>query len=140
MIEFFKNRINSKREVITYVIIALWLALGIVSTYHTANFTDLATYFISLTGFVTVYIFGESVRLSAKSSIFLPGKTSKREAIIYITVIIWFVIGLIAIITKSNLADISTYFASLTPFVGSYVIGETFKAEHNNDEIKQLNS
>ena len=100
-----------------------------LAIYFDSNLTDLAAYFLSLTGFVAAYIFGESVRKSKKTSIFLPGKTSKREAMSYIMIALWLIIGITVIIRQGDLAGVSAYFASLTPFVGSYIIGETYKQE-----------
>ena len=35
----------------------------------------------------------------------------------------------------------SAYFAALTPFVGSYIIGETYKQEDKpSDKFEQINS
>ena len=54
-------------------------AVPVTATYFDTDFTQLAGYFISLTGFVASYIFGESMRPSSDSSIFRKGKNSKRE-------------------------------------------------------------
>jgi hypothetical protein len=144
MTEFLKRRCRSKRGLITYLIVFLWIFLGVLGLYHNTNLIDLSTYFISLTGFVTVYIFGESVRNSKKSSIFLSGPTSKREALTYFIIAIWFIIGGLTICNKGDLLGIGTYFAALTPFIGSYIIGETYKQEKDHtidhDQIKQINS
>ena len=130
---FLKRCCESKRECLTYVIILLWVGIGILGTYFETNFTDLAAYFVSLTGFAGAYMYGESVRQSSDVSIFKAGKSSKREIIIYITVGLWLVIGIFTIINQSDLMGMSAYFAALTPFVGSYIIGETLKKE-NEDE------
>ncbi len=143
MIKFLKKCCESKRECITYLVVFLWVTLGIISVYFNASFTELSVYFISLTGFVTSYIFGESIRKSNKSSIFLSGSTSKREAVMYITIFLWLIIGIWVIVKHSDLMGMSAYFAALTPFVGSYIIGETFKEESGldyTDEFNQINS
>lgn len=143
MTEFLKRRCRSKRELITYLVVFLWIFLGVLGLYYNTNLIDLSTYFISLTGFITVYIFGESVRNSKESSIFLSGPTSKREALTYIIVAIWFAIGGLTIYKEGDLLGIGTYFAALTPFVGSYIVGETYKQEKDhadNDQTKQINS
>lgn len=148
MIKFLRKCCESKRECITYVVILFWLILGLTAINYETNFTDLAAYFISLTGFVSAYIFGESVRKSEKTSIFMSGKTSKREMMTYIIIFLWLLIGLWCVINESDLIGISAYFAALTPFVGSYIIGETYKSEddhynneyHKSHEIEQINS
>ncbi len=126
---------SSKRECLTYVIILLWVGAGILGTYYDTNFNELAAYFISLTGFAGAYMYGETKRKSNDTSIFMSGKSSKREIIIYVTVLLWLIIGVFTIINKSDLIGVSAYFAALTPFVGSYIIGETLKAEEKTQEL-----
>jgi hypothetical protein len=140
MIKFLRRCCESKRECITYLVVFLWVAVGIIATYFDTKFTDLAAYFVSLTGFVAAYIFGESVRKSNKSSIFLAGPTSRREAMMYITIAIWLIVGIWVIVKNSDLMGMSAYFAALTPFVGSYIIGETYKTEDASNETQQINS
>jgi hypothetical protein len=129
MIKFLRRCCESKRECITYLVVFLWVLVGVIASYFKTNFTDLAAYFVSLTGFVAAYIFGESVRKSTKTSIFLEGPTSKREAMMYITIALWLIVGLWVIVKNADLMGMSAYFAALTPFVGSYIIGETYKKE-----------
>ena len=126
---FLKRCCESKRECLTYIIVTLWISIGILGTYYETNFTELAAYFISLTGFAGAYMYGESVRKSGDSSIFKGGKSSKRELMIYLTVFLWLIIGVFTIINGADLMGMSAYFAALTPFVGSYIIGETIKKE-----------
>lgn len=126
---------SSKRECLTYVIILLWVGAGILGTYYDTNFNELAAYFISLTGFAGAYMYGETKRKSNDTSIFMPGKSSKREIIIYVTVLLWLIVGVFTIINQSDLIGVSAYFAALTPFVGSYIIGETLKAEEKTQEL-----
>jgi len=142
MIRFLRRCCESKRECITYLVVFLWVLVGIVASYFNTNFTDLAAYFVSLTGFVAAYIFGESVRKSTKTSIFLGGPTSKREAMMYITIALWLIVGVWVIAKNADLMGMSAYFAALTPFVGSYIIGETFKKENGSDDsdVGQINS
>lgn len=141
MIKFLRRCCESKRECVTYLVVFLWVAVGIVATYFDTSFTDLAAYFVSLTGFVAAYIFGESIRKSKKSSIFLSGATSRREAMMYITIALWLIVGLWVIVRKADLMGMSAYFAALTPFVGSYIIGETYKQEDKPKEnVEQINS
>jgi hypothetical protein len=141
MIKFLRRCCESKRECVTYLVVFLWVAVGILATYFDTSFTDLAAYFVSLTGFVASYIFGESVRTSKKSSIFLSGSTSRREAMMYITIGLWLIVGIWVIVKNADLMGMSAYFAALTPFVGSYIIGETYKQEDKpSDKFEQINS
>jgi hypothetical protein len=141
MIKFLRRCCESKRECITYLVVFLWVAVGVLATYFDTNFTDLAAYFVSLTGFVAAYIFGETVRKSKKSSIFLSGTTSRREAMMYITIALWLIVGVWVIVKNADLMGMSAYFAALTPFVGSYIIGETYKQEDgSSDAFEQINS
>lgn len=141
MIKFLRRCCETKRECITYLVVFLWVAVGVLATYFDTNFTDLAAYFVSLTGFVAAYIFGETIRKSKKSSIFLSGTTSKREAMMYITIALWLIVGVWVIVKNADLMGMSAYFAALTPFVGSYIIGETYKQENgSSDAFEQINS
>jgi len=143
MIKFLRRCCESKRECITYLVVFLWVLVGVIASYFETNFTDLAAYFVSLTGFIAAYIFGESVRKSSKTSIFLEGPTSKREAMMYITIVLWLIVGLWVIVKNADLMGMSAYFAALTPFVGSYIIGETFKKEEDHESSEadeQINS
>jgi len=139
---FLRRCCESKRECVTYLLVFLWLAVGVTATYFETDFTALAAYFVSLTGFVASYIFGESFRKSNNTSIFLPGPNSRREVMIYVTIALWLVIGIWVIVKNADLIGVSAYFAALTPFVGSYILGETFKKEISDieDDIKQINS
>jgi hypothetical protein len=61
----------------------------------------------------------------------------------YITVALWFIVGVWVIAKNADLIGMSAYFAALTPFVGSYIIGETFKKENKSDDsdsVEQINS
>lgn len=124
-----KDKINSKREIIVYIVLFFWIEMGIFSVALDRSLSDLSVYFLSLTGFVMSYIFGESVRQSRSSSILFRGKTSKRELMMFIVLFIWMVLGNWIIYTGSNIIDAATYFGALTPFIGSYIIGETYKKE-----------
>jgi hypothetical protein len=107
--------------------------LGIYATINKVSLTEFSTYFLSLTGFVGSFIYGESIRKSKESSVFLKGENSKRESLTYIIIAIWAIIGIYAIYSKNDILSASTYFAALTPFVGAYIIGETHKAENTTD-------
>jgi hypothetical protein len=126
---WLNRTLNSKREFIIYVVIFFWVYLGGIAIFYSQDLADVSVYFLSLTGFIMSYIFGESVRKTSKSSIFLKGKTSKRELMTYMVMLIWVIIGTWTIVTSGNIVSAATYFGSLTPFVGAYIIGETYKKE-----------
>jgi uncharacterized MnhB-related membrane protein len=127
----YRKKFNSKREIIIYIVIFLWVYIGTLGIFFNADLSNMAVYFLSLTGFIMSYIFGESVRKSEDSSIFLKGKNSKREVLTYAIVLLWTIIGSFIIIKNGDLIGAATYFGALTPFVGSYIIGETYKMEIN---------
>lgn len=129
MRRFLRRCCESKRECITYVVMLLWAVIGVLAFFYETSFVDLSAYFLALTGFIMSYIFGESYRKSQDTSIFMGGPTSKREAITYVTMIFWTAIGVWGIIQGQDLVGLSAYFAALTPFVGSYVIGDSIRSE-----------
>ncbi|MDY0268763.1 hypothetical protein [Trichloromonas sp.] len=92
------------------------------------DFKTLSVYFISLTGFIIAYVWGESARKSNKTTVFKSGNSSKREILTYIVILLWTIVGVFSILKPLPLIDLSTYFGALTPFVGAYVLGETYKS------------
>lgn len=50
---------NSRREAMVYIIVGLWTIAGAISIWFQASLSDLAVYFVSLTGFVASWIAGE---------------------------------------------------------------------------------
>ena len=130
MRQLLRRCCESKRECITYIVILLWIVLGIHSTINEVDLIDVAAYFVSLTGFVGSYIYGESMRSSTESSIFLKGRNSKREALTYFIILLWAIIGFSVIYYKKDILGASAYFAALTPFVGAFILGETHKEEN----------
>lgn len=119
---------KEKRGVVVYITSLLWLGLAAVSSYLNVPLKDLAVYFISLTGFITTYIWGESVRPAEETSIFLKGKTSVREKTIYLTLILWILLGAFGVYRKLNFVDLAAYFGALTPFVGAFILGRSYKS------------
>lgn len=122
---------SSKRLAMIYVTIILWIELGILAAIYESNILNLSAYFLALTGFVGSYIFGESMRKSSGTSILAKGKSSSREVMLYVVILIWAALGHYSIIAELDLIEMSAYFAALTPFVGSYVLGETFKKDES---------
>lgn len=120
---------NSKRILLVYIVIFLWVLFASLMYFNineVNNFKSLSVFFLSLTGFIMSYIWGESARKSNKTTIFRTGYSSKRERLIYIVILLWTIVGMFSIFKPLPLIDLSTYFGSLTPFVGSYIIGETY--------------
>lgn len=120
-----------KREGLIYIIIALWIGVGIFAFIENANLSDLAVYFGSLTTYAATYIWAESKRPSVKSSFLKKGPSSRREIIIYLMVFIWAIAGCFAIWYTADLKELSVYFFALTGFVTSWLAGEVYKPEDN---------
>lgn len=117
---------NDKREEITYLVLIFWVILGLINMYFERSLADLSAYFASMSGFVMTYIWGESKRKSPASSIFKKGKSSKRQIMLYVSILLWFITGIIGLYQKVNLMELAAYFAVLTPFVGSYIMGTSY--------------
>jgi hypothetical protein len=123
--------VDRRRTIVTYIVIFLWIGFAIFSIVENQSLAGLSTYFLSLTGFVGSYLYGESYRKSDKKySVFEnPAKCSKREAIIYVIIFIWSAAGLIGIYKQIDMSQLGSYFGALTPFVASYIIADTHKPE-----------
>ena len=123
-----------KREALIYIIVFLWVVMGVFANYKGASLSDLAVYFGSLTAYSATYIWAETRRPSKKTGIFKPGPRSRREVMIYAIVALWLIAGSSAIWYSSSLTDLSMYFASLTGFVAAWIAGERYKPE---DTVKE---
>ncbi|MDC1282337.1 hypothetical protein N8Z10_00125 [bacterium] len=127
-----------KREGLVYIIVALWVILGVLGVYKDTNFSDLSIYFGSLTAYAATYIWAESRRPSLKAKLLKKGPKSRREVMIYTVVALWAIIGVAAVWLGSNLSDIAMYFVSLSGFVASWLAGEVYtpqdKINKNNEE------
>ena len=115
------------------MVVSLWIGFGVLGAFEDANFEQMATYFGSLTAYVATYIWAETKRPSSKTSVLLPGPSSRREVMIYIVVLLWAIAGAIAVKMHRDLGDLALYFVSLTGFVASWIAGEVYKPE---DSIK----
>lgn len=130
-----KKVLKTKVQRLIYFVLFLWLLMGGVALYLTADFTALTHYFLALSGFVSSYIVGELFRPSENTTpIFVKGRTSKREAMIYVVTLLWLVVGVGAMFFTADLSSVAMYFAALIPFVDLYILGDSFKPE----EIKEL--
>lgn len=107
--------------------------MGVLAYIYKSSYTELSAYFISLTGFVGSYIWGESVRKSGTTTLFKKGKSSSREMMVYVAMLLWTISGAFSIIKSLNLTEIAAYFAALTPFIGAYMLGETYKPEKKEE-------
>jgi len=120
-----------KREALVYISMLLWIGMAILGFFNDVDFIDLATYFGSLTAYVATYIWAETKRPSGKSRILSKGKSSRRETMIYVVVILWTITGVLGIVKNINIESLAIYFISLTGFVGSWLAGERYKPEDN---------
>jgi len=118
-----------KREELVYIVVLLWITMGVLGAYKDTDFTQLAAYFGSLTAYVATYIWGESRRPSEKTGLMKEGPNSRREVMIYIIVALWTIVGGFAIWFKANLSDLAVYFVSLTGFIASWIAGEVYKPQ-----------
>ena len=50
---------NSRREMMIYAVVGLWAIAGGAAIWFGSSLTDLAVYFVSLTGFVASWLAGE---------------------------------------------------------------------------------
>ena len=126
-----------KRESLIYIIVFLWIVMGLLGAYKNASFSDLAVYFGSLTAYAATYIWAEAKRPSDKTTLFTKGPSSRREVMIYVVVIIWAIAGAAAIWFAANIGELALYFVSLTGFVASWIAGEVYTPQDNvNKNIK----
>jgi len=132
-----KSIINGeeKREVIIYVVVVLWAIFAVLSSIFAVDYASMSVYFLSLTGFVSAYIWGESVRKSEETSVFKSGASSSREKMMYVTIILWTLLGFWGIYKQNDFVNLAAYFGALTPFVGAYILGRTYKP--NLGDLKQ---
>ena len=122
-----KLKKTSKSEKLIYVIIFLWVFMGILSLLFNSELTHVAGYYASLTLFISTYLWGEYKRTSTATSVLSKGPTSSREVVIYITVLLWTILGVFGIYKSIDINSLTVYFSSLSPFVISYIIYKTTK-------------
>lgn len=124
---FFSN--FGKREELVYIVVFLWISMGVYGAFKDVNYSQLASYFGSLTAYVATYIWSETRRPSEKSGLMKPGPNSRREVMIYAMVVLWTIVGAVAIWFKANLNDLAVYFLSLSGFVATWIAGEVYKPQ-----------
>lgn len=125
-----------KREGLVYIIVVLWVSLGLLGVYKSTNFSDLSIYFGSLTAYAATYIWAETKRPSEKSKLLKKGPKSRRETMIYVIVLLWAITGAAAIWFGTDLSQLAMYFVSLTGFVASWIAGEVYTPQ---DKINKNN-
>lgn len=125
-----------KREGLVYLIVFLWVTMGVLAAWKGADFADLSIYFGSLTAYAATYIWAETKRPSHKTGIFMPGPSSRREIMIYVVVGLWMIAGVAAIWYLANLEALAMYFVSLTGFIASWIAGEVYTPQ---DKINKSN-
>lgn len=123
---------KEKRLHIIYTTVFLWVVFGIAAALYSIPYSSMAVYFLSLTGFVSAYIWGESIRKSKNTSIFEIGSTSSREKMMYVTMFLWTLLGVFGLIKQSDFVNLAAYFSALTPFVGAYILGKSYKPNGEN--------
>lgn len=133
--KFFSN--FGKREGLVYIIVLLWIVMGLLGAYKNASFSDLAVYFGSLTAYAATYIWAESKRPSDKTKIFGKGPNSRREVMIYVVVLIWAMAGGASIWFAADIGQLSLYFVSLTGFVASWIAGEVYTPQDTINKNKK---
>jgi len=132
MLDLFKN--FGKREALVYIVVFLWVIGGVYGAIKGVDFVQLASYFGSLTAYVATYIWAETKKPSQKTSILKKGKSSRREIMIYLVVLLWVIAGAFGIYYMANLTSLSIYFISLSGFIASWIAGEVYKPQ---DDIKK---
>jgi len=129
MLNLFKD--FGKREALVYIVVFLWVVAGVYGAVKGVDFIQLASYFGSLTAYVATYIWAETKKPSQKTSILKKGKSSRREVMIYLVVLLWVIAGAFGIYYMADLTSLSIYFISLSGFIASWIAGEVYKPQDN---------
>lgn len=124
---FFSNW--GKREALVYIIVLMWILMGLMGAFKDASFNQLSIYFGSLTAYAATYIWAESKRPSNKTGVLKKGPNSRREVMIYVVVALWAIAGGMSIWFQRDLGELALYFVSLTGFVASWIAGEVYQPQ-----------
>lgn len=133
----FNNRSKSVRLI--YVVIFLWIIFGILGLKFGTDMTALAGYYTALSVFVGSYFWGEYKRPSSSTKLLEKGGNSSREITIYVTVILWICLGIYGVLQNGDFNSLTVYFASLSPFVGSFIIYKTNDGNKINNQSENIN-
>ena len=136
----FNNATKVQR--LTYLLMIVWVFFGILGIKYESNLTYIAGYYASLSIFVGSYIWGEYKRKSKKTKLLDSGPSSSREITIYLTLLLWFCLGVYGILKHADFSRLTVYFTALAPFVDSYIIYQTSKKDtkepFDNEKIKEF--
>lgn len=131
-------QIEHKRLILSGIIMALWIAFGILGVIFKVHFYDLSVYFLSLTGFVGAYMISETKRPSVTTSVFKKGRSSKREITVYVVTALWLALGVLCIALTLDLLEAAAYFSALTPYISTYLIGSAYKPDLPKSAREQM--
>jgi hypothetical protein len=73
---FFKGK-SSRREIMLYVVMTLWLALGIYGIVGGHDIVSMSSYFAALSPFVSAYVLGETYKPINPADLKIGGSTTK---------------------------------------------------------------
>ena len=136
----FNNATKVQRLI--YLLMIVWVFFGIMGIKYESNLTYIAGYYASLSIFIGSYIWGEYKRKSNKTKLLDSGPSSSREITIYLTLLLWFCLGVYGILKHADFSRLSVYFTALAPFVDSYIIYQTSKKDtkepFDNEKIKEF--
>lgn len=126
----FNNATKVQRLI--YLLMIVWVFFGIMGIKYESNLTYIAGYYASLSIFIGSYIWGEYKRKSNASKLLEGGPNSTREITIYLTLLLWFCLGMYGILNHADFSKLTVYFTALAPFVDSYIIYQTTKKDTKN--------
>jgi len=118
--------LEHKRYILSMVVVALWVVLGLLGIIFKTPFYNLSVYFLSLTGFVGAYLISEGKKPTSATSIFRHGRSSTREILIYVVTALWMGLGSVCTILSLDLLQAAAYFGALTPYVSTYLLGVAY--------------
>lgn len=137
----FENKTKSQRLI--FIVIILWVVFGILGIKYSADLTYLAAYYASLAIFIGSYLWGEHRRSSDATKLLESGPNSVREVTIYITLLLWVIVGIYGVTQAYDISKLTVYFTALSPFINSFIIYETTRKDKDtpileDEELKQL--
>lgn len=125
----------TKVERLIYLLMIVWVFFGILGIKYESNLTYIAGYYASLSIFIGSYIWGEYKRKSNKTKLLDSGPSSSREITIYLTLLLWFCLGVYGILKHADFSKLTVYFTALAPFVDSYIIYQTSRKDKKEPTI-----
>jgi hypothetical protein len=61
----------------------------------------------------------------------------KREGLVYLTVVLWIIMGILGALKQADLKDLAVYFGSLTAYVATYVWAESKRPSIKSGILKR---